>query len=93
MIKPPSSQPSRGRGKERLIGNRWWTSLEVLWGDPCLCSRDISSPVQLANTKHESVAVAGFRRNCEALPNQPKSVGVGRSNQNITRSSLVSYSL
>lgn len=51
------------------------------------------SPFWLANTKHESIAVAQSRRSCEALPNWHGSIEAARISCNTMRSSLVSYSL
>jgi len=43
------------------------------------------SLVQLANTKHESVAMAQSSRNCQALMNQQESIEAARRNLNTTR--------
>jgi hypothetical protein len=104
-FRPPLN---RGSGKEKLIGNRLWTCLEiVLWVGGFQSSLSAtksssktptrissSNPAHWAITIHESASKgSSIQRKPRSSANQPKSTKVERCPQTITRSSSASCSL
>lgn len=85
---PSSPPPTRGSGKERLIGQRrTWTCLEtVLWSESSQRCQDVSSSVHTnrhwSTLKHHS----RIRRNSRGSTNLCKFTEASRSNQNTTGS-------